>query len=331
MDFFQTSGHFFFGTTVNDVNFFRTHSLGASCSVHSYVAAADNSNSFAMADRCVVIGNICFHQVDTSQVFVSGVYAYQCFAGDTHEGRQTCAGTDEYSIITHIFDDFVDGQNFADNHVCHNFYAHGREFINFFLHDRLRQTEFGDTVNQYTASCMECFENGYRIAFFCQVASTCQRRRTGTDNGNFLAVLSGFSGHFIAVCHVPVSHETFQTTDGNGFAFDGTHAFRFALTFLRTYTTADSRQSVCGSDDLISCHKVAFCYFRDEFGNAYVYGTSADTGFVFAVQTAGSFFHGHFRCVAHGYFFKVFISHIRCLFRHFDFFQAHVCHCFRPP
>ena len=178
---------------------------------------------------------------------------------------------------------------------------------------------------------MECFKNSHCIACFCQVASTCQRGRTGTDNSYFFAVLSGFFRHFVAVCHVPVSYKPFQTADSNSFAFDGTDAFRFALAFLRAYTTADSRQSVCGGDDFISCHKVAFCHFRDEFGDAYVYRASADTGFVFAVQTAGCFFHDHFRCVAHGYFFKVFISHIRCLFRHFDFFQAHVCHCFRPP
>ena len=62
-----------------------------------------------MTDRCIIIRNIRFHQVDTSQVFVSGVNAYQRFTGDAHEGRQTCTSADEYGIITHIVDDFVNG------------------------------------------------------------------------------------------------------------------------------------------------------------------------------------------------------------------------------
>ena len=53
----------------------------------------------------------------------------------------------------------------------------------------LRKTELRNTVDQYAAWLMQCLENGYVIAQFCQIACTGQTCRTGTDDCYFLAVL----------------------------------------------------------------------------------------------------------------------------------------------
>ena len=331
MHLFQTGGHFLFGTAVYDINVLRTHTLCASCRIHGNVAAADNGNRLAVADGGIIFGQICLHQVDSCQIFICGIYADQSLAGDTHEGGQTCACADEYGIEAHIVDDFINGKHLADNHICHNFYAQSSQLINFLLHDCLRQTEFGNTVNQHAACLMEGLKHGDSIAQLCQIACTGKCGGAGADDCNPFAVGGRLFGHFIAVFHIPIGNEAFQTTDGNCLALHASDTFGFALAFLRTNTTADRRQRIGRGDDLISRHEVTLCNLCDKFGDAYINGTAAHAGLMLTVQASLCFFDCHFLGVAEGNLFKVFISYIRCLLGHLDFFQTHICHDTVPP
>ena len=309
----------------------RTHTLCASCRIHGNVTAADNSDCLAVADGGIIFGQICLHQIDSCQVFICGINADQCFAGDTHEGGQACACADKDSIKAHIVDDFINGKHLADNHICHNLYAQSSQLINFLLHDCLGQTEFGNTVNQYAACLMEGFEHGYFVALLCQIPCAGKCGGTGADDSNLFAVGGRLFGQLIAVFHIPIGNEAFQTTDGNSLALHASDAFGFALAFLRTNTTADRGQSVCGGNHLISRHKIALCNLCDEFGDAYINGTAAHAGLMLTVQASLRFFDCHFLGIAEGNLFKVFISYIRCLFGHLDFFQTHICHDTVPP
>ena len=178
---------------------------------------------------------------------------------------------------------------------------------------------------------MEGFEHGYFVALLCQIPCAGKCRGAGADDSNLFAVGGRLFGQLIAVFHIPIGNEAFQTTDGNSLALHASDAFGFALAFLRTNTTADRRQRIGRGDDLISRHEVTLCDLCDKFGDAYINGTAAHAGLMLTVQASLRFFDCHFLGIAEGNLFKVFISYIRCLFGHLDFFQTHICHDTVPP
>ena len=192
------------------------------------------------------------HQVDTCQILIGRTYAHQTFAGDIHEAGQTCTGTDKDRIIAG-FHQFIDRQDLADDHIRLNVYAGIFQRLDLLLYDRLRQTEFRNAVHQYAAGNLKCLENSYLIAQPCQISGTGQTSRTAADNGNPLTV--GFCCFLlagIAMLSGVVCHKAFQTTDCNRFALLAADALTLALILLRTDTAADCRQTVRGTDNIIS-------------------------------------------------------------------------------
>ena len=232
--FFQTCRHLCLRTTVYNVHMFCTHTQCTSGCVHCHVAAADNCHSLRLNDRCRILRIVAVHQVDTCQILIGRTYAHQTFAGDIHEAGQTCTGTDKDRIIAG-FHQFIDRQDLADDHIRLNVYAGIFQRLDLLLYDRLRQTD------------------SYLIAQPCQISGTGQTSRTAADNGNPLTV--GFCCFLlagIAMLSGVVCHKAFQTTDCNRFALLAADALTLALILLRTDTAADCRQTVRGTDNIIS-------------------------------------------------------------------------------
>ena len=89
---------------------------------------------------------------------------------------------------------------------------------------------------------MEGFKNGYFIAKLCQVAGTGKSGRSGTDNGYLVAIGLFCLLRFDIMLQRIICNESFQLTDRYRFSLDPADTFTFALGFLRTYTSADSRK-----------------------------------------------------------------------------------------
>jgi hypothetical protein len=144
---------------------------------------------------------------------------------------------------------------------------------------------------------VESFENGDFVSEFGKVAGACESGRTGTDDGDFVSVGRSGNGLLITVISVPVSYETLKTADSNRLAFDAAYALGFALSFLRTYTAADSGKGRGLMDDLIGTLEIAFLDFLNEFGDMDVNGATVNTGHVLAVQAALRFIESYLFCV----------------------------------
>ena len=101
-----------------------THSLSAASSVHGDVTTTDNSYGFTDFDRGVMVREIIsFHQVDTGEEFVGGINAHQVFTRNFLEVRQTSTRTDEHSFKAFFFQQFIEGNAFADDHIWDDFDA----------------------------------------------------------------------------------------------------------------------------------------------------------------------------------------------------------------
>ena len=222
--------------------YFRTETQRGTCSIHCYVTTADYGNFLTLHDRCGGLLVKCLHQVASGQVLVCGEYAVCVLARDTHKLRQTCTGTDEYGTEAFLVKQLIDRDGLADDHVGVDLYTQRLYVLDLFFHNRfLRKTELRNTVYQYTACLVQCFEDGHIITHFCQIAGAGQSCRAGSDHGYLFTVL--FLGRFglDAVLSCPVRYETFQLTDRYGFALDTADTLAFALALLRTNTAADCR------------------------------------------------------------------------------------------
>ena len=234
----------FFSSSVYDM-YFSTKSESSSCSIHSYVTTADNSNFLTCCDRCIIRVIECFHQVASCQVLVCREYTACVFTRDSHKHRKTCTGTDKYSFKSFIFDQLIDCCGFTDNNVCFKFNTEFFNFLDLFLNNFLFwKTEFRNTINKNSTKFMKSFKYGYIISGLCKITCAGKSGRTRTDNSNFMSVLNFCSDWFNIMFQSIVSNESFQFTDRNSFTLLTTDTLSFTLRLLRTYTSADSRK--CG-------------------------------------------------------------------------------------
>ena len=122
---------------------------------------------------------------------VGGVNAEQVLARNAEEAGQTRAGAEEHGLKAFLGEQLVDGDRAADDGVGHDLNAHLFERGDFARHDRLGQTELGDTVHQHAAGLVEQLVHGDFIAHAGEVARAGQTGRAGTDDGDTVAVGNG--------------------------------------------------------------------------------------------------------------------------------------------
>ena len=109
----------------------------------------------------------------------------------------------------------------------------------------LRQTEFGNAVNEHSADLMQRFEDGNVVAPFRKIARTRKAGWTGPDDGDLLALADLlYVGRFraIAVFAAPVGREALEIADCDALALDSEDAAAFALGFLRAHSSAHGGQ-----------------------------------------------------------------------------------------
>ena len=240
MNFLCTGRKLSFATTVNDM-YLSAETKSGSCSIHSYVSAANNCNFLAVCDWCIIVITESFHQVVSGQELVGREYAVGVLTRDSHEHRKTSTGTDEYSFKALFVHQLVDGGGFTDNNVGLDLNTESLYVLNLFLYNSaLRKTELRNTIYQYAAGFVKSLKDGYIVTHFCQIAGTGQSGRTRTDDGYLLAVFLSRSIRFDTVLACPVSYETLQFTDGNRFSFDTADTFTLTLALLGADTSADS-------------------------------------------------------------------------------------------
>ena len=228
VDFLLPRRKLFFRAAVDDVHFLGSEPLGAARCVHGDISAADNGHFFALFDRRCRFGQVGLHQVDPRQILVGGVDTLEVFARNFHKHRQSCARSDEHRFVAVLVEEFVDGDRPADDHVRPHFDSEFDERIDFFLHDILGKTEFGNAVYEHATGRMEGFEHGDRVTHARQTSRAGEAGRAGSDDRNFAAVFrtaDGFVLRVLAMCQVSV--KSARGARCRPVSFDAADAYRF--------------------------------------------------------------------------------------------------------
>ena len=228
------------------------------------------------------------------------------------KGRQPRAGADKHRFKSH-FEQFIDGQRLADDHIRLHVHAQFREVFDLLANDFLRQAELRDSVDQHAAGGVERLKDGHGVPFLRQIPRAGQPRGTGTDDGDLVSVRGGALGRLNAVEVVPIGDEPLKATDPDRFALQPADAFRLALRFLRADPSADGGQGGGAADDLVGALEVALLDLFDERRNLHVDRTTGHAGHIFTVQAAQRFVDGGRFVVAGRDFQKVVGAHLRRL------------------
>ena len=226
-----------------------------------------------------------FHEIGTGQKFVRGIYALQIFPRNIHELGKSRARTDEDRFVAVFLFEFLDGNDAADDHVRFHLDAERLQVIHFFLHDRLRKTEFGNAVDKNAARHVERLVNRHVVSEFRKIPRTGKPCGTGTDHSHFVSVRRNGCRFFGRVHIMIIRDKSFQSADADGFAarLDAAGALAFALRFLRTDAAADRGQRAGKRNDLISAFKISFRHLGNKFGDGDIDGTARHAGTIFAV------------------------------------------------
>ena len=270
-----------------------------SCSIHSNVTTTDNNDFLAACDRCIITFLKCFHQVISGKEFIGREYALCLLARDSHKSRKTCTGADKDCLKSFFFHQLINRYGTTDDNICLNLNTK-RLYIFYFCGNNLalRQTELRNTVNQYTTCFVQCLKNSNIIAKFCQITGTGKSCRTGADHCDLVTILFASSLWLDAIFSCPVSRETLQFSDGNGFALDSTDTLAFTLALLWADTSTNGWKCRRLADHFICLFDVAIFYSCDEIRDLNGNRASLDTLCILAVQATGCFFHSLFFIVS---------------------------------
>ena len=173
---------------------------------------------------------------------------------------------------------------------------------------------------------MQCFKNGYFIAFFRKISRAGKPGGTGADNGNTVSVRGSDFGSNVAVRVMPIGNKAFKSAYADGLAFDSANTFGFALGLLRTYSAADCGKRRGLVNYLIRALKISVFYLCDKFGNMNIYGTARNTGHIFATEAAKRFVNCRLCRITRGDFIEIVRANRGFLRRHRFFFQTHIRH-----
>jgi len=173
----QACGHLFFTTAINDHGTFGTQAASSTDRVHCCIATTDDSHFLTLQDRRIAIRIGSIHQIDTCQVFVGRHHPDQVLSRNIHKVRKPGAAGSEDSFET-IRMQIVITDCLADNTVCHELHTHLAQPFNFYIHNLIRQAEFGNTVFQHTTDFVQSFEHRHVIATLCHI--TGKRKAGGT-------------------------------------------------------------------------------------------------------------------------------------------------------
>ncbi len=327
MHFFDPGGHLFFAAAVDDGDVLCAEPLGAARRVHGHVAAADDHRIFTHLHGRIRFGEmIRLHEVDARQKLIGGIHAVEVFARNALKPRKSRATADEHRVEPLFFEQFVQRDRAADDHVGLDFDPDVLQGFDFVPHELLGQTKLRNAVNEHAAGRMQRLEHRDLVAELAQIARTGQPRGAAADDRDLFAVIrQGFRG-LGAVRHCIVRHETLEPADADGLALDAAHALLLALRLLRADAAANGGQRVGGADDLVGLHELTFRYELDKLRNPYVHRAAGNAGLMLAVEATLGFVDGHGLVVALRHLVEILIAHVRRLLARGQLRHSHVRH-----
>ena len=151
---------------------------------------------------------------------------------------------------------------------------------------------------------MQRLEDMHLVALLRHVASKAESRGTATNYSHLYAVLRSKVGQSdVAAFALEVGCETLQVADSHSrLVHLQMDTLALALLLLRTYTTADSRQSRCALKNLGSSEELSTFDVLDERRYIDVNRAAFYTSWLSAVETTMSLAYSHLLCQALVYF-----------------------------
>ena len=123
-----------------------------------------------------------------------------------------------------------------------------------------------------------------------------------------------------------ICHKTLKTAYCDRLIFDTSDALALALCFLRTNSSANSRQRTAFCNNLIRFFKLALSNFLNKSRNIYLNGTTVSAKRIFTIKASFRFIYSHFFRITESNLIKIFISYIRFLARHRISVRSHIRH-----
>ena len=141
----------------------------ATDSIHRHVTCTQDSNLFSHFYRGIEFREtVCLHKINAGQKFVCRHYTVEVYARYAHEGRQARPCAEEHCII--LGKEFIKSECSTYDMVFLNFYSQTfNRITDFSVHYRLRETEFGNTINKNPARPVERFEYGDVMTFSAEI------------------------------------------------------------------------------------------------------------------------------------------------------------------
>ena len=325
VNLFLSRRHFSLAAAIDQINLFGAEPEGHSARVHRDISAAQYGNaSSAPAGRVVAVLVVGFHQVGARQILVRSEYAYEIFALDVHELRQSCASADEYGVKAVLLDKVSDFAGASDNVVELDLDAESLQRVDLALDNGLRKAEFGNSVDENSPRLVEGFEHRDVMTCSRAVGGACDRRRSRSDYGYSFAGrcrlcrgCGNFAGGLLAG---QICAESLDAADRHGLvdvAESLAHGAEFlTLLFLGAYASADGRKKRGLADDFKRAFEIPLGSLGQKAGDVDRYGASLHAGFGRTLQTAFRLGHRHFGGVSEGYLVHVAGAYGRILFRH---------------
>ena len=301
---FQTSRHFGFRTAIDNHCFFCSQTACSTYRVHRSITATNNRHTLTECDRSIRIFAGSIHQVYTSQILVRRHDIDRVFTRNIHKVRQTCSRSYENTLVTFLLQIFyTDG--LTHNTVFYKLYTHLRKIVNFYIYNLVRQTEFRNTIFQYTTNFVQCFEYSHIVSQLSHITGKRQTGRSRTNHRYLNTVLCSNlrNGNLSAFTFI-VSCKTFQITDSHSFVSHlQVNTLRFTLFFLRTHTSTHSRQCTGLLQSTCSFEEFSTLYVFDKCRNIDTHRTTLHTRRICTVQTTFSFCYSLFLAQSQVYFF----------------------------
>jgi len=288
VDLLVSRRHLHARATVGQDDLLRAETPGRAGRIHRHIATADHHHALAPGDGCVALAELIGpHEVGAGEELVGRVDAQQVLSRDAHEGREACAGADEYRVEALLLHQVLNGVELADHRAGLELDAEIAECLDLHLQDLLREAELRDAVDKHAAHLVQGFEDGDIVAHLRQLGGGGQARRTGADDGHALAGGLGEGGllHQTTLA-LPVGDEALEATDGHRVPLLGQHALDLALVFLRADAAADGGQDVGLLDLPRRLGELALPHETDEAGDIHGDGAALDARGPLALQAA---------------------------------------------
>ena len=183
VDFGGAGGHLGPASAVKDRHLVGPEAKGAARGIHGDVAAADDGDAPGLQDgRVGMLAVVGPHEVRAREVLVRAIDAEQFLARDAQEHGGPCPDADEDRVV--FPKEFLDGVEFADDGVRHEFHPPRPKPLDFLPDDGFREPELRNPIHQDAARLVEGLEDGGLVSAADEFAGAREAGGAGTHDGH---------------------------------------------------------------------------------------------------------------------------------------------------